>query len=286
MPSVLITGTSSGFGLLTAIELAERNWHVTATMRDLSKRAALDGAAAAAKVSDRIAVTQLDVADAQSIDRFFLEGKFAAGSFDAVVHNAGIAVGGAFEDLTIADARRVMEVNFFGVLALTQKILPAFRERGRGRIVIVSSEIAFAGQPGVSAYAASKWAVEGWAEALAGEIRPFGVEVILVEPGAFRTNIWDSAPRIIPQNSPYWPMLDHLDKAVAEHVANNTGDPRDVAKVIANALEAHKPKFRYPVGRTARIAHFLRGKIPSRAVHQLFRGYFGLNRLDWPARKP
>ena len=102
---------------------------------------------------------------------------------DAVVHNAGVAAVGALEDVPESELRRVMETNFFGVLELTRALLPTFRAQRRGRIVIVSSEAAFMGQPTNSIYCASKWAVEGWAEAVAYELEPFGIDIILVEPG-------------------------------------------------------------------------------------------------------
>ena len=108
------------------------------------------------------------------------------------MHNAGIAVAGVLEDLPDAEIRRVMETNFFGVLALTRALLPTFRAQGHGRIVLVSSQAALAGQPGNSMYCASKWALEGWAESLAYEVDPFGIDVVVIEPGPYRTEIWNS----------------------------------------------------------------------------------------------
>ena len=156
MPSVLITGTSSGFGLSIAVELARAGWTVLATMRDTSKRNELDRAVQAAGVTRNVSVSQLDVTDPLSIDRALAELDITAGGLDAVVHNAGVAVGGAFEDLDETSIRRIMDVNYFGVLALTKRLLPVFRAQRRGRIVIISSESAFAGQPGNSPYCASK----------------------------------------------------------------------------------------------------------------------------------
>ena len=104
-------------------------------------------------------------------------------TLDAVVHNAGIGAGGAFEDLDDALFRRVMETNFFGALALTRRLLPTFRAQRHGRIVVISSETTFAGQPAISPYCASKWAAEGWAELLAYELEPFNIQISLIEPG-------------------------------------------------------------------------------------------------------
>lgn len=281
MPIVLITGTSTGFGLVTTVELAKRGWNVIATMRDLGKRAGLDLAVAAANVQGLVSVEQLDVTNPKSIDAAIARLDAQGRPLDAVVHNAGVAVGGAFEDLSEANIRRVMEVNYFGVLALTQKLLPGFRARRRGRILIVSSESAFAGQPANSPYCASKWAIEGWAESVAYELAPFGIDIILIEPGAYRTNIWESSPRVLPETSAYRPLLRHLEVTVDTYVAKSARDPIEVAKAIANALDAPRPRFRTAVGPTAKFMHLARGKLPSRTVRKIFGRFFALQKVRW-----
>ena len=281
MPTVLITGTSTGFGLVTTVDLAKRGWNVIATMRDLGKRAGLDNAVATANVQGLVSVEQLDVTDPKSIDAANARLDAQGRPLDAVVHNAGVAVGGAFEDLSEANIRRVMEVNYFGVLALTQKLLPGFRARRRGRILIVSSESAFAGQPANSPYCASKWAVEGWAESVAYELAPFGIDIILIEPGAYRTNIWESSPRVLPETSAYRPLLRHLEVTVDTYVAKSARDPIEVAKAIANALDAPRPRFRTAVGPTAKFMHLARGKLPSRTVRKIFGRFFALQKVRW-----
>lgn len=280
MPSVLITGTSSGFGLHTAVELARRGWRVFATMRNLDKRTPLDQAAAEAGVAQRLELMRLDVTDAASIEeavRDILQR--SGGRLDAVVHNAGVAVGAAFEDVPEAEARRVMETNFWGVLALTRALLPAFRAQRSGRILIVSSNSAYAGEPANAIYVASKWAIEGWAESLAYEVSPFGIGVVLVEPGSYKTEIWGSSPRILPESSPYRALMQHLEKVIDEKVLANARDPREVAQVIARALGAWRPRFRYPVGPDAWIGHFLRGKLPSRVQRFAITRFLGLHRV-------
>jgi NAD(P)-dependent dehydrogenase (short-subunit alcohol dehydrogenase family) len=204
MRSVLITGTSSGIGQATAVVLAKRGWRVFATMRDPSKRGRLDQALRDANVQNGVEIEQLDVASGASIGAATETILSRTGNrLDAVVHNAGVATAGALEDVPEAELRRVMDTNFFGVLALTRALLPTFRKQGRGRIVIVTSEAAFMGQPTNSIYCASKWALEGWAESIAYELEPFGIDVVLVEPGPYRTEIWKSTPRIQPPTSPY-----------------------------------------------------------------------------------
>ena len=280
MPSVLITGTSSGFGLHAAVELARRGWRVFATMRNLDKRTPLDAAAAEAGVAQRLELIRLDVTDAASIEeavRDILQR--SGGRLDAVVHNAGVAVGAAFEDVPEAEARRVMETNFWGVLALTRALLPAFRAQRSGRILIVSSNSAYAGEPANAIYVASKWAIEGWAESLAYEVSPFGIDVVLVEPGSYKTEIWGSSPRILPESSPYRALMQHLEKVIDEKVLAHARDPREVAQVIARALDARRPRFRYPVGPDAWIGHVLRGKLPSRVQRFAITRLLGLHRV-------
>jgi NAD(P)-dependent dehydrogenase (short-subunit alcohol dehydrogenase family) len=281
MRRVLVTGTSSGFGLATTVELAKRGWSVVATMRGLGKRDALDRAVEAAGVAANVRVGQLDVTDPQSIDRAVADLDLANHSLDAVVHNAGVAAGGAFEDLDETHIRRVMEVNYFGVLALTRRLLPVFRSQRHGRIVIISSEAAFYGQPANSPYTASKWAIEGWAEALAYEVEHFGIDIALIEPGAFRTKIWESSPRVIPENSAYRPLLRHLEVAVDAYVRSTARDPQEVGRAVAAALEASRPNFRRAIGPTAKFTHFARGKIPASAMRKIFSRFFGLNRIRW-----
>ena len=158
MPTVLITGTSTGFGHVTTEFLAARGWRVFATMRDLKRKDSLERALKDAGLSERVTFLRLDVTDPASIEAAVKSVLAETGNtLDAVVHNAGVAVAGVLEDLPDAEIRRVMETNFFGVLALTRALLPTFRAQRHGRIVLVSSQAALAGQPGNSMYCASKW---------------------------------------------------------------------------------------------------------------------------------
>lgn len=277
MPTVLITGTSTGIGRVTAEVLAQRGWQVFATMRDLQRREKLEVALKKSGLQDRVEFIQLDLNDAASIEAAVATVlSRTGGTLDAVVQNAGVSVAGAFEDLPGAEIRRVMETNFFGVLELTRALLPSFRAQGDGRILLVSSEAAFMGQPANSIYCASKWALEGWAESLAYDLEPFGIKVILIEPGPYRTQIWRSTPWIVPSGSPYRERVQRVSRAADEHAARSARDPKEVALVIARALEAKRPRFRYPVGPFARINHFLRGKVPSRLIRRGVSRYLGL----------
>ena len=280
MRTVLITGTSTGFGLVTAVELARRGWRVFATMRNMDKKGPLEAVLDKAGVRDNVVIGPLDVTDSASVAAGVARTLEATGGkLDAVVHNAGVAAGGAFEDIPDADLRRVMETNFWGVLELTRALLPTFRKQRKGRILIVSSESAFTGQPANSIYCASKWAVEGWAESLAFEVAQFGIDVVLVEPGPYVTDIWQSSPRISPEGSAYRAWAQYVFRAGDAHVAARGRDPIEVARRIASVLEARRPGFRHPVGPIARISHFMRGKIPSRLWRAVAERYLGLHRV-------
>ncbi len=138
MRTVLITGTSAGFGLLATVELAKRGWRVVASMRNLERKGALDAALAQSGAGQNVHIIQLDVTDRASIEQAVAGTLLIGGGFlDAVVQNAGVASGGAFEDIPDAELRRVMDTNFFGVMAVTRALLPTFRKQRSGRIVLM-----------------------------------------------------------------------------------------------------------------------------------------------------
>jgi NAD(P)-dependent dehydrogenase (short-subunit alcohol dehydrogenase family) len=130
-------------------------------------------------------------------------------------------------------------------------------------------------------YCASKWALEGWAESLAYEVDPFGIDVVLIEPGPCRTEIWNSTKWVMPPDSAYLPWLRRLSHAADRHQAQTSRDPQEVAAVIAKALEARRPRFRYPVGFFARLDYFLRGKVPTRLIRRGTTRYLGLPLARW-----
>jgi NAD(P)-dependent dehydrogenase (short-subunit alcohol dehydrogenase family) len=277
MPSVLITGCSTGFGLDAAVAAAQRGWDVFATMRNLAKRDALDAAIAAAGVAGRVEVLALDVTDDESVAQCVKEVLArTGGTLDGVVNNAGISLGGVFEDVPDEDVRRVFETNLFGVMRVTRAVLPTMRAQRRGRVVIVSSTSAFWGAPAMSAYHGSKWAVEGWAESLSHEVSLFGIDVVLVEPGAYKTAIWESSPRVVPDDSPYAPFAQPLQRFVDETMVPHARDPREVADVIVKALEARRPHLRYAVGPDAKATRALRTLLPHRAVRAGLRRVVGI----------
>ncbi|HET6181750.1 MAG TPA: SDR family NAD(P)-dependent oxidoreductase, partial [Candidatus Sulfotelmatobacter sp.] len=186
----LITGSSSGFGLLTSIELAKAGFHVVATMRDFARRDRLDQAASAAGVAARIDIRGLDVTKFDSIPGFMDSVLRDYGRVNVLVNNAGFAVAGFAEDIKLEELRLQFETNFFGAVAMTKAVLPPMRRQRSGHIIQVSSIVGLLGSVTVSSYAASKHALEGWSESLRLELNALGIKVVLVEPGAFQTGIW------------------------------------------------------------------------------------------------
>ena len=263
---IMVTGCSSGFGLHTAVELARRGRRVAATMRDLARRGPLDAALAEAGVADRVEVLRLDVTDQASIDEAMavadswvrLAGD--VGRLVGLVNNAGVLAVGPFEELPTDAVDRVLDTNLHGTLAVTRAVLPRLRGHG-GRIVCVTSSSGLGGLPTWSAYAASKWGVEGWAESLAFEVGPHGIDVVLVEPGAYPTGIWRDDSWHGSPDGPYGPLVEAMS-AADRRAAQAGGDPVAVAKVVARTFDARWPPTRRPVGRGAWLRWAARGVVP------------------------
>src|SRR5579864_6548915 len=186
----LITGASSGFGLLTSVELAKAGFRVVATMRDLGRRERLEQAIAAAGVGAKLDISALDVTKFDAIQAFVEAVVRDYGHLDVLVNNAGFAVAGFAEDIKLDELRLQFETNFFGAVAMTKAVLPTMRRQGCGHIIQVSSIAGLHGAITTSSYSASKHALEGWSESLRLEVNSLGIKVVVVEPGAFQTDIW------------------------------------------------------------------------------------------------
>lgn len=275
---VLITGTSSGIGLSAAIECAAAGHRVIATMRNLDRRNALDEAAKARGVS--ISVEQLDVTADQVVTKI-RELVLKYGPFYGLVNNAGIAIGGAFEEQSEADVREQFETNVFGLMAVTRAVLPAMRAAQRGRIINVSSISGRVGLPLVSAYAATKHAVEGLSESLRWELEGFGIDVCLVEPGTFKTSIFfDNLRRgaNIPNAGPYTALSEIVEKLFLDE-ADKAPLPDAVGRTIAGLLGETSPRFRTVIGTDARTLVTLRRMVPDRLFASGIRRLLNLPRL-------
>jgi len=257
----LITGSSSGFGLLTSLELAKAGFRVVATMRDLGRRGALDQAAVAAGV--KLEIRQLDVTNFDAIPGFVdrVVGDF--GRLDVLVNNAGFPVAGFAEDIRLEELRLQFETNFFGAVAMTKAVLPVMRRQGSGHIIQVSSITGLNGAVAASSYAASKFALEGWSESLRLEMNALGVKVVLVEPGAFATDIWERGVKLGQKALDGTSVNRERGQRMRERVkALPKRDPIEVARLIAAIAQDPDPKLRYLVGRDARIQLAMKRILP------------------------
>jgi NAD(P)-dependent dehydrogenase (short-subunit alcohol dehydrogenase family) len=269
--TALITGASSGFGLLTAMTLARRGWRVLATMRHLERRQKLQAAAQAAGLLDRIEFLALDVTDHEQIRALAAQIAARPAPLDAVINNAGFAMAGFAEDVTDAELRRQFDTNFFGAAAVTRAFLPQLRRQGFGRIVMLSSISGRMGFPGVSSYVASKFALEGWAETLRLELKPLGIQVVLVEPGSFETDIWtrNAVLSAATQDaaSPNTARLAALLKS--REAGKLKANPQKVADGIAAVLDDPHPSLRHLFGRDAHLGLALKRLLPSALLEWL-----------------
>ncbi|WP_044249644.1 SDR family NAD(P)-dependent oxidoreductase [Chondromyces apiculatus] len=276
---VLVTGASSGIGLSAAVACAAAGHQVVATLRNLDRRSALEAAAKAQGV--QVDVEQLDVT-ATDVPERIRELVLKYGPFTGLVNNAGVAVGGAFEEQSEEDVRLQFETNVFGLMAVTRAVLPSMRAARRGRIINVSSVSGLVGLPGVSVYAATKHAVEGFSEALRWELAGFGVEVCLLEPGTFKTPIYGENQRRASQPLPdraYQALTAAVERIILGEAAK-APPPDVVAKAVVKLLGADAPPFRTLIGRDARALVTLRRVVPDRLFALGVRQKLGVHDVD------
>ena len=274
----LITGSSSGFGLLTSIELAKSGCHVVATMRDLGRRAGLDQAAAAAGVTDEIDIRALDVTRFRDIATVVDTVVRDYGRIDELVNNAGFAVAGFAEDIKLEELRLQLETNFFGAVAMTKAVLPTMRKQRSGHIIQMSSIVGLQGSVTISSYAASKHALEGWSESLRLEVNALGIKVVLVEPGAFATGIWIEGARMgedsTKSTSPNFTRGLRM-REVIQKIPK--ADPLTVARAVVAIAENPNPKLRYLVGRDAKIQLALKRLLPWKAYEKVIANFLKID---------
>jgi NAD(P)-dependent dehydrogenase (short-subunit alcohol dehydrogenase family) len=251
----LITGSSSGIGFETALHLARNGYKTYASMRNLEKSKNITQVANEEKLP--IEVVQLDVNDDTSVKQAI--NKIVAAKdqrIDVLVNNAGYGLLGALEDLSIEEIKAQFETNFFGVIRVTQEVLPVMRQHKGGTIVNVSSVGGRMCIPGLSAYHATKFALEGLSESISYELEPFGIKVVLIEPGFIRTNIMNSsiiAKKAQNPKSPYFSLTQQLERSFKAAMENTSASspPEEVAKVVLQAVTSNSPKLRYTVGKDA-----------------------------------
>jgi NAD(P)-dependent dehydrogenase (short-subunit alcohol dehydrogenase family) len=280
--TVLITGATEGLGKAAALLLAERGYRVFAAGRSAEKRAQLEALAREKKLP--LESLEMDVCDDGSVQRAVSHVLQRAGALDVLINNAGLVYGGAVEDLRLEDWRRQFETNFFGVIRVTQAVLPHMRGRRKGRILMMSSVSGIVTPPTQGAYSASKHAIEAVANALRYELYPFGVDTVLIEPGYIVTNIQQTAVELAQpylekiKNGPYAKIYSiYWGNAKSTRAASRT-TPQDCARIILEAIETPHPKARYGVTPLATFAKWAKRLLTDSAADRMIRRRYGITR--------
>jgi len=281
-PTVLITGATDGLGKAAALLLAERGYRMFAAGRSAAKRAQLDALAREKKLP--LEALEMDVCDDASVKAGVLSVLDKAGAIDVLINNAGLVYAGAVEDLRMEDWRRQFETNLFGVIRVTQAVLPQMRERRNGRILMMSSVSGFVTPPTQGAYSASKHAIEAVANALRYELYPYGIETILIEPGYIVTNIQQTALELAKsyqeefQSGPYAKIYATYWSNATSTRAQSKTTPEDCARIMLRAIEAPHPKPRYGVTPLATFAKWAKRLLSDRAADRMIRRRYGIAR--------
>ena len=246
----IVTGSSSGIGYATSLLLARNRFHTCATMRNIEKSADIQEIVNKERLP--LQVIQLDVNDDVSIRNSIKMVERENERIDVLVNNAGYGLVGAFEDLSVEEIKSQFETNFFGVIRLTQQVLPVMRKQKSGTIVNVSSGAGRIGFPGMSAYVSSKFALEGLSESMSYELEPFGIKVVIIEPGVIRTNFKKNSvmsKKSLDNSSisPYSSIIQKIDSSISSIIEHAT-PPEEVAKAILHAITSNNPELRYLVG--------------------------------------
>jgi NAD(P)-dependent dehydrogenase (short-subunit alcohol dehydrogenase family) len=270
--TLLITGAGSGMGRECALFLASRGYRVFGTVLNEVEDLALQNEAAQRGV--QVNIVPMDVTKSDDIRSGVDSVLSQALRIDALIQFAGLGLRGFFEDLTLDEIRRVFEVNVFGAMAVAQAVLPHMRRNQGGRLIFVSSAAGRMGTMSISGYAASKFAIEGLAECLAQEVRPFGVRVSLLEPGLIGTPHFtvnrNRARRATDPASPYFPWFCQHEKIVDDLLARRRFTTTDVAHVVHRILRARAPRLRYVVGPGAKLVFALRSLLPGEWFEQIY----------------
>lgn len=252
----LVTGSSSGIGLETALALAKEGYHTFASMRDVSKSGELENAAK--KDNLPIEVIDLDVDKEESIITAIKKVMDSSGRLDVLVNNAGYGQFGCTEDVSVEDFRKQFETNFFSIVRIIQEVAPIMRNQNSGNIINISSVVGRMGLPGSPAYISSKFALEGLVECLRYELGQFGIKTTLIEPGVIKTNFFESMKIPDSETDPkYKELTDHILAGLKMMVQMGTA-PSQVAEAILKAIHDDEMLPRYVVGTDA--AMFMEAK--------------------------
>lgn len=276
----LITGGTDGLGRAAAVMLAERGYRVFAGGRNAERISALQQFANERKLP--LIAMELDVCDDASVDRAVAEIEKSAGTVDVLVNNAGIAIAAVMEEITLADLHKQFETNYFGLVRMSQRVLPGMRRKLSGRIINMSSIAGKLTSPLFGPYSSSKHAVEAISDAMRMELYPFGIQVVLIEPGYIPTSMNRNAGELSSvyakgaEQSPYKTVYQGFLKSWGKTTKSSHYTPEDCARVVVRAIEDDRPRARYPVTREAKIGILLRRLLSDRAMDRQVRKTMGI----------
>ncbi len=253
----LVTGSSSGIGLETSLSLARNGFHTFATMRDLNRDEEIKEVVR--KENLNVEILQLDVDNEESVNEVINTIMERKARIDVLINNAGYGMWGTVEDVSINEFKEQFETNFFSIIRLIHRVAPIMRKQGSGDIVNISSVAGRIGFPVSPAYISSKFALEGLSESLRFELMPFGVNVIIIEPGVIKTNFFNSMKlaKKSNQDSEYKEITEKVISGV-KMMAEMGTHPKEVADAVVKALKEENPHPRYVVGNDAMM--FLEAK--------------------------
>jgi NAD(P)-dependent dehydrogenase (short-subunit alcohol dehydrogenase family) len=264
---VLVTGASSGIGLACATHLAGRGYRVYGT----SRRATTGPASS-------VAMLVADVTDDHSVEQAVAAVLEREGRLDIVVNNAGMGIAGPVENTTIEEAKRQLEVNFFGAFRVCRAVLPAMRSQGGGYIVNIGSIGGLVAIPYQAMYSASKFALEGLSESLRMEVRPFGVKVVIIEPGDHKTEITANRTEMTGGTDAYTKSFQAALARTA-HDEQSGPDPEQIARLLYRIINTRNPRLRYTIAPvTQRAVVWLKRLLPYSVTEYSMRSYFGLGK--------
>ena len=273
MRTIVITGASRGLGLASSAHLYKQGWRIVAAMRSVDAGLERLRAATGASVDDpRLVGIKLDLGDSSSIAQAATDIVEHVGAPDVIVHNAGLAAAGSAEETPMEAWHQLFATNLFGPVELTKALLPAMRKKGRGRIVVISSQGGIRGMPGISTYSASKGALERWAESMSQEIAPFGLGVTILVTGTFKTEILtEQTPDYGDHNGPYAKVYEGIHTTGREFVDKNAAPPEKFALALSAAIDDDAPIRRRTVGPDAAGLYIMARLLPGNLVHKIIR---------------
>jgi len=261
--TILVTGASSGIGRVTALRLAQSGYDVIATGRSESRLKGL--VVEANDLGLELKTFSMDICSSARDIRDAIESNICSERVDVLINNAGYGLWGPLETLSDQELTNQFQTNVFGLISLTQTLLPQLRLSDNGKIINVSSVLGRLGTPFNGAYVSSKFALEGLSESLRHELAPFGVSVTLVEPGYFDTGFQSSQVRAEKSNSPAFPYRDLLNNYLVRRSRYiKPSNPVKVARVIEKIIRSRSPRFRYVVGVDAKLAILAKALLPDK----------------------